>query len=74
MSLGLARRLIPAGWQPDFTEIDVGTFASVNATIAADAPPVLSRRGALAYVVIQLVVVTGLAEKAVVQSVLHIGQ
>jgi hypothetical protein len=72
MSLRLSSRVAPA-WQPDFAALDPREFTSVNTAIAADAPPVLRRRGALAYVVFQLVVVVSLVEKAFVQHLLHIG-
>jgi hypothetical protein len=73
MSYQLARRVVQVSWQPDFAKVDIRDFTTVNTIIAADAPPVLSRRGALAYVVFQLVVVTGLVEKAFIQGVLQIG-
>ncbi len=73
MSAGLARRFVREGWQPDFAVIDPAEFTSLNTAIAADAPPVLSRRGALAYVAVQVVVVVSLVEKAFVQGLLNVG-
>lgn len=72
MSQQLARTVVRHQWQPDFA-LDPRVITSVNTAIAADAPPVISRRGALAYIVFQLVIVVSVVEKEVVQRFLHLG-